>query len=62
METRIARISATHPGGNSGKGALKYRVQLPAPWIHELGISAEEREMKLTLQDEQIILEKLKKE
>lgn len=45
-------------GGNSGKNTVNYKVSLPASMIHELGITPEDKSVKLFLKDKKIIIEK----
>ena len=44
----------------SGAGNITTRVTLPIVWVRdELGITKEEREVKIKLEDDKIIIEKL---
>lgn len=45
--------------GKNGQGNITNRITIPVPWVKELGITEENREVKLTLKDGKIIIEKL---
>ena len=45
---------------NTGAGYITTRLSLPIVWVRdELGITKEEREVKIKLEDDKIIIEKL---
>ena len=54
MEERKAKISYN----KSGRGSLTTRVTLPITWLRQLGVSEEDREVKLTLKENKITIEK----
>ena len=58
MEIKMAKVSVNHPGGSASKNALKYRIQLPAAWMRALGISAEQKDIELCFDGEQIIIKR----
>ena len=58
METRVLKVSAGNPGGNASKGAMRYRLQVPTSWMRAMGVTAEDRELKLEFDGEKIILKK----
>lgn len=60
MENRKAKILFNKSGGTAKGNAITNRVTLPVPWVKELGITKEDREVTLTLKDESIIIEKYK--
>ena len=54
MEERKANIIFA----KNGNGYVTNRITLPVPWVKELGITEEEREVKIILEDDKIIIEK----
>ena len=54
MEERKAKIMFT----KSGRGSLTTRITLPITWVRELEATPEDREVKLILKDNKIIIEK----
>ena len=54
MEERKAKILFNKTGNNS----VTTRITLPVTWVRELGATAEDREVKLTLKDNKITIEK----
>ena len=59
---RTAKVSVTNPGGNASKGSLRYSLTIPPVMMQELRITPEDRDIVLTLEDNQIIIEKGEKE
>lgn len=59
MEIRKRNVSISKVGGNASKGAKRANIGLPMPWLDEMGIDEENREMKMTFDGNKIILEKL---
>jgi len=55
---RTAKVSVTNPGGNASKGSLRYTLTLPPIMMQELGITPEDRDIVITLEDNKIIIEK----
>ncbi|MDK2584237.1 AbrB/MazE/SpoVT family DNA-binding domain-containing protein [Romboutsia sedimentorum] len=55
-EERNLKISFT----KSGSGSESTRVSLPIKWIRELGITPDDREVEVTLEDDKIIISKKK--
>lgn len=55
---RTAKVSVTNPGGNASKGSLRYTLTLPPIMMQELGITPEDRDIVITLEDNRIIIEK----
>lgn len=49
MESRIANIIIQTPGGTASKGSSTYKVSLPSSWVKALGITAEDRQIELSL-------------
>ena len=54
MEERKANVIFA----KNGNGYVTNRITLPVPWVKELGITEEEREVKIILEDDKIIIEK----
>lgn len=59
MESRKLNISFS----KSGSGSINAKLSVPKTWLDKLEITPEEREIELTLDEEnkKLILEKLKK-
>ena len=60
MQERIVKVSFNKSGGTARGNAVTNRVTIPTSWIKQLGITEEDREIKLILEDHKIIIEKLK--
>lgn len=59
METRNKKISVAKTGGNASKNSLKYSVGIPPTWVQQLKINQWERDIKMTLDGDKIIIEKI---
>ena len=59
METRKRRLMINKAGGTAGKDSVNYRVSLPAPWIKDMGLNENDRELELEFDGEKIIIKKL---
>lgn len=60
MKERIAKVSFNKSGGTAKGTAITNRVTIPTSWIKEMGITEENREVKLVIEDNKIIIEKIK--
>lgn len=60
MQERIAKVSFNKSGGTARGNAITNRVTIPTSWIKQLKITEEDREIKLTLDNNMITIEKLK--
>lgn len=60
MEERIAKVSFNKSGGTAKGKAITNRVTIPTTWIKQLDITEESREVKLILDNDKIIIEKIK--
>ena len=58
MEERIAKVSFNKSGGTARGTAITNRITIPTKWIKELGITEDDREVKLILEKSKIIIEK----
>jgi hypothetical protein len=47
------------PGGTASKNALTSRITLPIAWVKEMGLSPEERDVKLIFENNEIRIKKL---
>lgn len=54
MEERKAKVLFNKTGNNS----VTTRITLPVTWVRELGATPEDREVKISLQENKIIIEK----
>ena len=60
VDERKAKVAFNKSGGTAKGTAITNRVTIPTSWIKELGINQENREVKLTLKDNKITVEKIK--
>lgn len=58
METRKCKISAHKAGGNAGKDSKKYSLGLPSKWVHQMGMSAEHRDLIISFDGSVITVRK----
>lgn len=57
-ELRYRRIMINRAGGNSGSESQNYRISLPASWIQKMGISRNDRNVKMIFDGANIIISK----
>jgi len=55
---RNLKMGVSAPGGNASKGSLRYTISIPPVMAQELGITPEDRDIILTLEDHKITIEK----
>lgn len=60
MEERKAKVSFNKSGGTAKGNAITNRVTIPTKWIKHLEITEEDRDIRLILESNKIIIEKLK--
>ena len=58
MNRRSVKIMRRKAGGTAGKNAEKYSVNLPAGWLHAMGLSKEDR-VELSFDGEKITIRPL---
>ena len=58
MNRRSVKIMRRKAGGTAGKNAEKYSVNLPAVWLHAMGLSKEDR-VELSFDGEKISIQPL---
>ncbi|CEN21230.1 hypothetical protein [Paraclostridium sordellii] len=58
MEIRTRNVSISKVGGNASKNSKRASIGLPMPWLTEMGVDEENREVKLIFEGNRIILEK----
>lgn len=58
MNRRSVKIMRRKAGGTAGKNAEKYSVNLPAVWLHAMGLSKEDR-VELSFDGEKITVRPL---
>lgn len=59
METRKAKMKVEIR--KTGSGGTTFRATLPTKWVREMGLSEDERDLKLTYKGDKIIIEKAAK-
>ena len=58
MEERNLKILMNKSGGNASKGSYSYKMSIPSSWAKQMGVTPEERTMKVSFDGEKIIIEK----
>lgn len=58
MEQRKRNIMINKVGGSSPDTTLNYKIALPAPWMKEMEITKEDREVIITFENGKITIEK----
>ncbi|UPA31917.1 AbrB/MazE/SpoVT family DNA-binding domain-containing protein [Terrisporobacter glycolicus] len=58
MEVRKRKVNITKVGGNASENSKRASVGLPMPWLTEMGVDVDNRDIKLTFKDNKIIIEK----
>lgn len=56
---RILNVTFNKSGGNSSRNGVTTRITLPVSWIRELGITEEDREVIVILEEDKIVIRKL---
>lgn len=59
IEERIAKVSFNKSGGTAKGKAITNRITIPTTWIKSLGITEDDREVRLSLIDNKIVIEKI---
>ena len=54
---RKRNIIAVKAGGNSSKNSYNYKISLPSKWIHEMGLSHNNKECIIVFEGNKIIIE-----
>lgn len=57
-ESRNAKIILNKSGGTASKNSITYRVTLPTTWIKEIGVTEDDRNVKISIKNKKIIIEK----
>lgn len=57
-ETRIAKVNINKKGGTASKNAVGYKITIPNAWIGEMGISENDRDVRLVFDGKIITIEK----
>lgn len=55
---RILKVTFNKSGGNSSRNGVTTRLTLPTSWVKELGITEQDREVAVKLENGKIIIEK----
>ena len=58
-EERISKVSFNKSGGTARGTAITNRITIPTNWIKSLEITEDDRQVKLKLIDNKIIIEKI---
>lgn len=57
-KSRTLKVIFYKAGGNSGKHSFGTRISFPKAWADDMGITPENREVKLTYSQKKIIIER----
>lgn len=60
METRKRNIVISKSGGSARGKSLNYRISLPTPWVQQIGVTEEDKEVQISFDGKKIIIEKIK--
>lgn len=58
MEVRHNKMTITSPGGNAGKNAEGFRINIPTVWARTMGITKNDRDVILSFENNKITIEK----
>lgn len=58
MEPIKRKILFNKPGGTASKNSVMARLTLPPEFVKELGLTPDNKEVKISLEDKKIIIEK----
>ena len=61
MDERITKIMFAKSGGTAKGKAITNRITIPTSWVKEMGIVEDDREVKITLKNNKITIEKINK-
>lgn len=59
MQSKIVKMSMSKAGGNASANSYKYMQVIPPSWAKELGITQDDRGVKMSFDGKQIIIERL---
>ena len=59
VEDRVVKVLFTKSGGTAKGTAITNRVTLPTTWVRQLGITEDDRDVKIILTDDSIIIKKM---
>jgi|SRR5690625_2515029 len=58
IENRKLKTIIGKVGGTAGKGSLNYKMTIPSKWANELGITKDDRDLKVAFDGKKITVEK----
>ena len=58
IESRKMKVLFNKAGGNASVNSYSTKISLPKAWIDEMGITKEDREVKMSFIDGKIIIER----
>ncbi len=58
MEARSGKMLVISPGGSASKNAESFRLNIPTKWARDMGVSREDRTVKISYENKRIIIEK----
>lgn len=58
MEIKKRNLMINRAGGTAGRNSVNYRVSLPAPWIHKIGVNETFKGLVLEFDGDKIIIKK----
>ena len=58
METRTRKLNINKVGGNAFAGAKRASIGLPMPWLEQMDLNEDYRDVNLSFDGKRIIIEK----
>ncbi|MBC5998298.1 hypothetical protein EAI30_15155 [Romboutsia ilealis] len=58
METRTRKLNINKVGGNASAGAKRASIGLPMPWLEQMDLNEDYRDVNLSFDGKRIIIEK----
>lgn len=58
MEIRTRKLSITKVGGNASTNSKRASIGLPMPWLEQMGLDENTRDIKMIFDGDKIIIEK----
>ena len=59
METREVKMGIAATSGNASKNSKRYSLSIPSIWAKEMGITQEDRTLRISFDGKRIMIEKV---
>jgi hypothetical protein len=56
MDNRIRKICITKAGGNASANSKRASISLPLPWLIQMGLSEDNRDVSMSFDGEKIVI------